>query len=725
MSRLFIAEKPELAKAIAAQVSNSYTRNDGFFDCSNGDKVTWCFGHMLKLSDPEDYDSKYAKWNMNDLPFCHVPWTKKISDDKKKQVNIIKGLVKNAQAVVNAGDPDDEGQLLVDELLEFFGNNKPVYRVLVNDYTPAIVKRALDSIESNNKYEHLGFQAEARSVADQLFGYNLTRGYTLQAGSDNVLSVGRVQTPILGLVVRRYREFNSHKKSYYYSVKGLFDFGVKFHGNYLIKDNDPVDDKKRIIDQTFAESVKNDIHEKQASLISVETEKKKTNAPLPYNLLTLQSDASRKFGYKPDQVKAITQELREKYQLITYNRSDCEYLNEEMHNDAPAVLSAISQNASVFKTVILNSNSSLKSRAFNSDKVSAHHAIIPTQSNYDVSTLKEELKNVYFLIARAYIAQFYPKYEFDETTVLIECAGHQFKSICNVPTSLGWKVLYKNDVGNDDIADNPEAQNLDLRALQSGSTGQCIEGISEQKETKPAPLYTIATLLKDLTRAAKYIKDPKLKKILVEKDKDKASDHGSIGTPATRDSIIATLFNRGFLVEKGKNIIPTATGEKLYDALPDTIKYPDMTAIWHDQIKEIRQKDEVKNFISNLMEFIESEISQVKQKQLNVVDKSHKCPKCQDGYLKRINRGKKPFWGCSNYPNCDHTQPDSKGKPGVVTNKPKPELSNFECKTCSSKLVFRQGKNKTTKKDYKFWSCSAYPNCKTTYFDNNGAPKYE
>ena len=229
-------------------------------------------------------------------------------------------------------------------------------------------------------------------------------------------------------------------------------------------------------------------------------------------------------------------------------------------------------------------------------------------------------------------------------------------------------------------------------------------------------------MLKDLTRAAKYIKDPKLKQILVEKDKDKASDHGSIGTPATRDSIIATLFNRGFLVEKGKNIIPTATGEKLYDALPDTIKYPDMTAIWHEQIKEIRQKDEVQKFISQLMVFISDEIDQVKQKQLNVVDKTHKCPKCS-GYLKKITRGKKPFWGCSNYPTCDHTQPDSKGKPGVIAAKPK--LSEFECKVCNAKLILRQGKSVKTKKDYKFWSCSAYPTCTTTYLDSNGSPKYE
>ena len=722
MSRLFIAEKPELAKAIAAQVSSSFTRNDGFFECSNGDKVTWCFGHMLKLSDPEDYDQKYAKWSMADLPFCHVPWTKKVSEDKKKQVNIIKNLIKNAQAIVNAGDPDDEGQLLVDELLEYFGNNKPVYRVLVNDYTPAIVKRALDAIESNKKYEHLGLQAEARSVADQLFGYNLTRGYTLQAGSDGVLSVGRVQTPILGLVVRRYREFNAHKKSFYYTIKGNFDFGVNYIGNYIPKENDPVDDKKRILDRDFAESVKNNIHGKPSIILRATTESKKTPPPLPYNLLTLQSDASRKFGYKPDQVKSITQELREKYQLITYNRSDCEYLNEEMHDDAPAVLSAISQNSNLFKNVVLNANPSIKSRAFNSDKVSAHHAIIPTQSTYDVNMLKEELKNVYFLIARAYIAQFYPKYEYEETTIITECSGHQFKTISNVPKTWGWKTLYKNDVGNDEIADNPEAQNLDLRSLQNNNQGVCVEGICEQKETKPAPLYTIATLLKDLTRAAKYIKDPKLKQILVEKDKDKASDHGSIGTPATRDSIIATLFNRGFLVEKGKNIIPTATGEKLYDALPDTIKYPDMTAIWHEQIKEIRQKDEVQKFISQLMVFISDEIDQVKQKKLNVVDKTHKCPKCS-GYLKKITRGKKPFWGCSNYPTCDHTQSDSKGKPGVIAAKPK--LSEFECKVCNAKLILRQGKSAKTKKDYKFWSCSAYPTCTTTYLDSNGSPKYE
>ena len=329
--RLFIAEKPQLAQAIVAGLGGG-TRKDGYIECGD-DCVTWCFGHMLALCDFEDYDPKFAKWSLDDLPFSHIPWRKKPTGDSgaKAQLKTILALLKRASLVVHAGDPDEEGQLLVDEVLEYAGCRLPVKRVLINDNTTALVTRALAAMRDNAEFAGLSAAAEARSVGDQLYGYNLSRTYTLVArklGYDGVVSVGRVQTPILGLVVRRTRAYRDHRKTFYFIVNGQFDFGaVAFPARYQIMPADPADDKGRLIDEAHATAIAAAVTGKPARIVSAETKQKEQHPPLPYNLLKLQSDAARKFGYKPGQVKDITQTLREQHKLITYNRSDCQYLS--------------------------------------------------------------------------------------------------------------------------------------------------------------------------------------------------------------------------------------------------------------------------------------------------------------------------------------------------------------------------------------------------------------
>ena len=562
--RLFIAEKPDLAKAIVDGLGGG-SRKEGFYDCGN-DYVTWCYGHMLQLLDPEDYDPRYGKWAMDDLPISHIPWQKKPSGDKKDQLKIITNLLKQADSIVHAGDPDDEGQLLVDEILTYAACNLPVMRLLINDNTISVVKRSLATMRDNREFAGLSAAAEARSVGDQLYGYNMSRAYTLaasKAGYQGVLSVGRVQTPIVGLVVRRDREFEAHTKSYYYNVTGQFTFGdLSFPARYQIVEGDPVDEKGRLANQVHAQGIADTVKGAAASIISAATKKKEQHPPLPYNLLKLQTDASRKFGFMPNQTKDITQSLREKHKLITYNRSDCEYLSDDQHADAPNVLAAIAQTAPALTVVAQRADPAIKSRAFNSGKVSAHHGIIPTEATADFGKLTDGEQKIYMLIARAYVAQFWPKHQYDQTDVFVEAAKHRFGVRSNVTTLAGWKMLYKNDVGNEDLEGDENDLALDLRVLKAGQGGDCTDATANQMETKPRPLYTIATLLSDLTRVAQYVRDDRLRKLLVDKDNGKEGEHGGIGTPATRDTIIATLFERGYLAEKGKNIIstPTATG---------------------------------------------------------------------------------------------------------------------------------------------------------------------
>ncbi len=720
--QLFIAEKPDLAKAIVEALGGG-SRKDGYYDC--GDNfVTWCYGHMLQLLDPEDYDQRYKQWSMADLPISHLPWKKKPSGDKKDQLKIITGLLKQAKSVVHAGDPDSEGQLLIDEILLFSGCHLPVKRILINDNNTKVVRRALETMRDNKEFAGLSASAEARSVGDQLYGYNMTRAYTLAAqaaGYQGVLSVGRVQTPVLGLVVRRDREFEAHTKSFYYNVTGQFKVGdLAFPARYQIIGSDPVDDKGRLVNREHAQSIADSVKGVAAKILSVETKKKEQHPPLPYNLLKLQTDASRKFGYTPSITKDLTQSLRDKHKLITYNRSDCEYLSEEQHADAPNVLAAISQTATSLAVVAQRADPGIKSRAFNSAKVSAHHGIIPTEATANFSKLSDDEQKIYLLIARAYIAQFFQKHLYDQTDVLVESANHRFGVRSNVTTSAGWRVLYKNDIGNEDL-EKDDAIELDIRILNAGQDGTCLEANAEQMETKPKPRYTMATLLSDLTRVAQYVRDDRLRKLLVEKDKGKEGEHGGIGTPATRDTIIATLFERGYLMESGKSIISTPTAREFYDTLPDQAKYPDMTALWHEQQKSIQQGDlDAMSFITELMSYITGEVENVKKNGIGIKIDTPRCPTC-DQPIRRIKKKDKNefFWGCSGFAaGCRFACEDQAGLPVM---KQAPLVSSLhKCGTCSKGLSRRPGKKKGTF----WWGCSGFPECKQTYPDIKGKPDY-
>jgi DNA topoisomerase-3 len=722
--RLFIAEKPDLAKAIVEGLGGG-SRQEGYYDCGN-DYVTWCFGHMLQLLDPEDYDERYSKWSMADLPIVHIPWKKKPGTDKSKQLKIITGLLKQANNIVHAGDPDEEGQLLVDEILEYANCRLPVKRLLINDNNTKVVRKALNNMKDNTEFAGLSAAAEARSVGDQLYGYNLTRAYTLAAGKagyQGVLSVGRVQTPILGMVVRRCRAFKTHQKAYYYNVTGQFEVsGIIFPARYQIVEGDPIDEKGRLIDEVYAKNIANSVKGKAAKIISVQTKHKEQHSPLPYNLLKLQTDASRKFGFRPDKVKDITQSLREKHKLITYNRSDCEYLSDEQHCDAREVLSAISETASVLSGIAQRADILIKSRAFDSSKISAHHAIIPTEATAKWSSLSDEEQKIYLLVARAYIAQFWQKHEYDQTDVFLEVERHRFSIRSNITTNPGWLTLYKSDTGNEDLGANEDNENdssIDIRKLKSEDSGICLDAEATKMETKPQPLYTMATLLTDLTRVAKYIRDDRLRKLLQEKDKGKEGEHGGIGTPATRDSIIATLFTRNYLVEKNKNIVSTPAGEEFYDTLPDQAKYPDMTALWHEQQKSIQAGErDAESFVRELMEYVNNEIESVKKNGIALKIEIHPCPQCKKP-LRRIKGNKGFFWGCTAYAEgCKFSAEDKDGKP--VTKEAANISTLHKCMACGKGLSRRSGKKKNTF----WWGCSGFPECKQTYSDTKGKPNY-
>lgn len=775
MGRLFIAEKPELARAIVDGLGGG-SRQGNYYVCGQ-DKVTWCIGHMLELFEPHDYDSKYKQWLLDDLPIYHSNIQYKVTEETKEQFKTIEALLADAEIVVHAGDPDPAGQLIVDEVLEYCGNTKPVKRFMTNDNNLKVVQKSLANMTDNKIYFPLYQSALARRIGDQLYGFNMTRAYTVAAqakGYDGTLNVGRVQTAILGLVVNRDRANASHQKEYYFEVVGKFEFSkLSFPAKYIPSESAPVDDKKRLNDKAFAKDIASNCENKQVEITKVDSSIKEASPPLLYNILKLQVAAARQFDYKSDVVMKATQELREKYKLITYNGTDCQYLNEEQHPDAPAVLDAIAKTASEYSDIAKKADPNIKSRAFNSKNVTAHHAIIPTQATANLSELTETLRNIYLLIAKSYIAQFYPKQQYRDTKVILTCGEHQFSVRSKKTTLDGWKELYKKNSDDDEKQD--DSISTDLSEMKNNDVGQCIDINVLDKETKPLPLYTLATLLEDLTRVSKYVKNPDIKKLLIDKDKDKKEEHGGIGTSRTRDVILKNLFKAGFLAEKGKKIISTKVGQQLFDALPSIATDPDMTALWHKQQLMIeRGESTTETFITELVQFMTEQVEQIKKNGVDIKVETHQCHKCKTGNLKRIkgkngffwacrekecdatisDKSGKPdfkslethpcpscdkdmkrrkgkngfFWGCTGFPECKTTLKDKRGKPVVEEKKPVEE-SEFKCKECDKPLIRRvsvKGKGKD-KKENVWFGCSGFPSCKTRYFStyDGTKPKYE
>ncbi|EGM7491006.1 type IA DNA topoisomerase, partial [Escherichia coli] len=507
-------------------------------------------------------------------------------ESAEKQVKTIIELIRRADVteIIHAGDPDDEGQLLVDEVLEYAGNTKPVKRVLINDNTLPAVKKALANPKNNRDFRGLYLKALARSVADAIYGLSMTRAYTIPArakGYKGTLSVGRVQTPILGLIVNRTRANKNHKSSFYYTMTGHFQRGVDvIRANWKPGEFAPLTDRK-LLDKAWANGTAASLAGKPATVEAAATDDKKTAAPLPFNLVRLQQYMNKKFKMTAQKTLDITQQLREKYKAITYNRSDCSYLSDEQFSEAPQIIDALK---SVFDQP-MDIDTTRKSKAFNSAKVTAHTAIIPTVSVPDVNALSTDERNVYLAIAQHYLVQFMPEKAYQEVSVAIQCGDESFYARARKTTDSGFEAFLGVENAGDDEA---EVENDDsafdlLCKIRTGETVTTKEVVVNEKKTTPPPLFTEATLLAALVRVADFVTDPVIKKLLKDKDRDKKDEHGGIGTPATRASILETLKKRNYItLEKGK-LIPTDTGYALIDALPDIAVNPDMTALWAEK----------------------------------------------------------------------------------------------------------------------------------------------
>lgn len=587
---LVIAEKPSLGRDIAEALDGEYkSRNKRYIEKGQY-IVTWVFGHMLTLKEPEDYDIKYKKWSQSALPIYFEDWGQKIGNDsgskgyetKEQRVNLIGELLERSDSVIHAGDPDEEGQLLIDELLRWFNYQKPVMRLNTGDTTYGGLKKALTKMTDNKSCENEGWSAYARSVADLMVGVNMSRFFTC-SNTGVLLTVGRVQTPTLGLVVNRDMKIEGHIKHVYFDISVNLDIntpdGIKaVKSKYTIKKQKKDDEAGQIEDKEEAQKILDSLMGREFDNTVIERKTVNEDPPLPFNLVKLQSYCSSHFSYNPQEVMDITQSLREKHKAITYNRSDCQYLSEEHFKEAPQTMAQVIQNIK-YKPAELDMT--IHSKCFNDKNITAHFAIIPTNNRVDLTKLTEKEKNVYLAICKYYMAQFLPKAVKEKSKLTIELdKTHSLTATSSKTIGPGYLTIFK-----DIKKDEPTV----LSSIPTGTyNSKAVDGAIEEKETKPPSRYTKATLNEDMTRIAKYVTDPKAKQMLIEKDKDKKGENGSIGTSATRSSIIDGLIKKGYLKEQGKKLISTPLGRELYRILPDEIKKADMTAQWWAIQEDIR-----------------------------------------------------------------------------------------------------------------------------------------
>lgn len=718
MTKVFIAEKPSMAAEIAANLPGPSRKNDGYFETGGG-QVTWLFGHVMEQGEPHDYDPKYKNWNLADLPLIPENWILKVVPDKKKQFNVVKGLLKAASSVVNAGDPDREGQLLVDEVIDYVGVKVPVQRILLNALDEKSVKAALKDLKDNKSFKNLKMSALARQRADWLVGMNITRALTLAArksGHQGVLAVGRVKSPTMALAVHRELAIRNFVPTAYTIFKGIFAHPAgEFPAVWVPGEDQPgLDPSGRLIDQATAAALSEKFEAGRSTpgkILTYKTEEKKEGQPLPFSLSALQSEAGRVLKYNPDQVLAAAQSLYEK-KLTSYPRSDCDYLPENQLSDVSEILQNLSfVNPSFGKICKDSVDPNQKTRAWNNAKVTAHHAIIPTtvkafsEEGKAIFSLTEQERNIYELIASRFISLFLPPMVFDKTEITLDYSGELFRTGGRTIKDLGWKILYKEEDHDSDKDSIPE--DIFLPVMKEGDSVNLSRMQKSDKKTTPPKRFTQTTLLDAMKKIHAFVEDPEVKA--------KLKSLKGIGTEATRSTIIADLVARDFFsTEKGGYLIPTDKAFLLVEMLPASLTKADTTAAWEDALSQIEEGEgDVDSFLSGLVEFVSEVCSAAGSLEVREVEipPGLGCPKC--GKLLVRRKGSNGFfWGCSGYPDCKNSFPDKAGKPVTVVDPAKV----FSCPKCKKDLRLINGPSGS------FWGCKGYPDCRASYPDKKGQP---
>ena len=591
-----IAEKPSVAKDIARIIGATASR-DGYME-GNGYQVTWTFGHLCELKMPEDYTPMWKAWSLTALPMIPPRFGIRLKDDEgiKKQFAVIERLMQAADGIINCGDAGQEGELIQRWVMQKAGAKCPVQRLWISSMTDEAIREGFATLKDQNQYQSLYMAGLSRAVGDWLLGINCTRLYTIKYGQNRqVLSIGRVQTPTLALIVNRQKEIDNFKPEPYWVLATVY------------RDTTFTATKGRFTSKEEGEQAFKTIEGKPFTITQVEKKNGKETPPSLYDLTSLQVDCNKKFGFSAETTLNIIQQLYEQ-KLTTYPRVDTTFLPDDVYAKCPQTMNGLFQvkhaGTAPYAELVrpLGGKPLSKSKkVFDSSKVTDHHAIIPT--GIVPTALTDMQRKVFDLVARRFIAVFYPDCKYAQTTVLGEVRSVatesqptedaiEFKVTGRTILDPGWRTVYAKDVQTEDDEKKPEEEERTLPAFEKGESGPHQPTLTE-KMTTPPPYYTEATLLRAMETAGKLVEDEELRRAMKE---------NGIGRPSTRAAIIETLFKRKYIRKERKRLVATPTGIELIDLIrEDLLKSCELTGIWEKKLRDIEaQKYDAQQFISEL-----------------------------------------------------------------------------------------------------------------------------
>lgn len=634
--KVCIAEKPSVAREIAT-VLGANTKRDGYFE-GNGYLVTYTFGHLCTLFEPSDYKPHWKSWDLNNLPMLPAKFKTKVVTNEgiQKQFRIVKSLFDKASLVINCGDAGQEGELIQRWVIEQANYKGPMQRLWISSLTTEAIKEGFNNLKPSENYDNLYYAGFSRAIGDWLLGMNATRLYTVKHGGyKQVLSVGRVQTPTLAMVVERFKDIEQFKPQSYWELQTLYRNTV-FNceeGRFL----------KESEGEQFANKVKDDEFE----IVTTTKKSAKEYAPKLFDLTGLQVYCNTKFGFSADDTLKIVQKLYEQ-KVVTYPRVDTNFLPNDVYPKVPGILKNLT-NYSQLTTSLLSQKIKKSSKVFNDKKVTDHHAIIPTGIEINLQFNQQQ---VYDIITKRFIAVFYDDCTVSNTQVIGKVATVNFKTTGKQILKKGWRVVFESP----DAVAKPETGLLPN--FVKGEKGPHSPSFL-QKETKPPKQFTEATLLRAMETAGKQVDDEDLRELMKE---------NGIGRPSTRANIIETLFRRKYIVRNKKQVLPTSTGIQLIDTIQNhLLKSAEMTGLWEKQLKEIEKGTynagafikNMKAMVDELVYEVRSEstranishettstskkVNPTKTKLKSITDL--KCPKCKTGHLLKGSSA----YGCSTY----------------------------------------------------------------------------
>ncbi|WP_397362727.1 DNA topoisomerase 3 [Olleya sp. R77988] len=639
--KVCIAEKPSVAREIA-QVLGAKTKRDGYFE-GNGYAVTYTFGHLCTLKEPNDYKPHWKSWDLNNLPMLPERFETKVTKDSgiQKQFKIVKSLFDKADVVINCGDAGTEGELIQRWVLDQANYKGEVQRLWISSLTTEAIKEGFQKLEPSKKYDNLYYAGFSRAIGDWLLGMNATRLYTVKHGGyKQVLSVGRVQTPTLAMVVNRWKEIENFKPQPYWELQTMYrDTLFSFEEGRFLKMED-------------GEKLANIVKEHDFEIVSITKKSGKEYAPKLFDLTGLQVYCNTKFGFSADETLKIVQKLYE-MKVVTYPRVDTTFLPNDIYPKVPGILKNLTKYATLTQPLLGKKLKKTK-KVFDDAKVTDHHAIIPTgvQSN-----LQYNQQQVYDIITKRFIAVFYDDCKVSNTTVIGKAESVNFKTTGKEIIEKGWRVVFESK-------DKPTKESGFLPTFEKGEKGPHTPSFLE-KQTKPPNQFTEATLLRAMETAGKQVDDDELRDLMKE---------NGIGRPSTRANIIETLFRRKYIKRNKKQVLPTVTGIQLIDTIKsDLLKSAELTGRWEKQLKDIEKGEySASAFIKNMKQMVdqlvyevrsekvEAKISYTNNKSETKTKRKPKttnkgiigkpCPKCKSGQLLK---GKNAY-GCSLYgKTCD------------------------------------------------------------------------